>query len=116
MIDDGDKTEDLGTRLSASLAALIPSLGGSPAEPRVITWEQLQQECRNDRVMVTLADQIRRGLPDSGYDLNPAIKEFHRYRPGLCVIDGVPCYKTRIVVSDKLRRQVLTLLHSAHLR
>ena len=62
--------------------------------------------------MVTLADQIRRGLPD----VNPAIKEFHRYRPGLCVIDGVPCYKTRIVVSDELRRQVLTLLHSAHLR
>ena len=60
--------------------------------------------------MVTLADQIRRGFPDSGY----AIKEFHRYRYGLCVVDGVPCYKTRIVVPDKLRRQVLTVLHSAH--
>ena len=79
-----------------------------------IMWEHLQQECRDDRVMVTLADQIRRGFPDSGYDVNPAIIEFHRYRHGLCVVDGVPCYKTRIVVPDKLRRQVLTVLHSAH--
>ena len=75
-----------------------------------IMWEHLQQECRDDRVIVTLADQIRRGFPDSGY----AIKEFHRYRYGLCVVDGVPCYMTSMVVPDKLRRQVLTLLHSAH--
>ena len=52
--------------------------------------------------MVNLADQIRRGFPDSGYDVNPAIREFHKYRHGLCVIDGVPCYKTRIVIPDKL--------------
>merc|ERR1719495_2074681 len=50
---------------------------------------------REDSIMVTLVDQIRRGFPDSGYDVNPAIREFHKYRHGLCVIDGVPCYKTR---------------------
>ena len=43
--DDGGKTEDLGSRLSASLVALTPSFGGSPAEPMEIMWEQLQQEC-----------------------------------------------------------------------
>ena len=64
--------------------------------------------------MVSLADQIRRGFPDSGYDVNPDIREFHRYRHGLCVIDGVPCYKTRIVVPDKFRKQILAVLHSAH--
>ena len=64
--------------------------------------------------MVTLADQIRRGFPDSGYDVNPVVREFHRYRHGLCVVDVVPCYKTRIVIPNKLRIQVLTALHSAH--
>ena len=39
--DDGEKTEDLGSRLSASLVALTPSFGGSPAEPMEIMWEQL---------------------------------------------------------------------------
>ena len=64
--------------------------------------------------MVNLADQIRRCFPDSGYDVNPAIREFHEYRHGLYVIDGVPCYKTRLVVPIKLRGQILAVLHSAH--
>ena len=95
-------------------AISLTSSCGDNKEPRVITWETLQQECREDRVMVSLADQIRRGFPDSGYDVNPDIREFHRYRHGLCVIDGVPCYKTRIVVPDKFRKQILAVLHSAH--
>ena len=68
---EGEDSENLKTRLSATLAALAPSSGGVITEPRVITWEQLQKECREDRVMVNLADQIRRGFPDSGYDMNP---------------------------------------------
>ena len=64
--------------------------------------------------MVILADQIRRGIPDSGYAVNPAIRDFHRYRHGLCVIDEVLCYMTRVVFPDKLRKQILTALHSAH--
>ena len=61
-----------------------------------------------------LADQIRRGFPYSGYAVNPATRDFFRYSHGLCVVDGVPCYKTRIVIPDKLRGQILTMLHSAH--
>ena len=48
--------------------------------------------------MLIMADQIRRGFPDSGYDVNPAIREFHRYRHGLCVVDGVPCYTSGLSV------------------
>ena len=54
----------------------------------MVTARSLKQ----DSVMVSLADQIRRGFPDSGYEVNPDIREFHKYRYGLCVIDGVPCY------------------------
>ena len=112
--DNRDDSDHLGSNLSATLAALTSGFSGAKAEPRVITWEKLQQECKEDRVMVNLTDQIRRGFPDSGYDVNPAIREFHKYRHGLCVIDGVPCYKTRLVVPDKLRGQILAVLHSAH--
>ena len=38
----------------------------------------------------------------------------HRFRHDLCVIDGVPCYKTRVVVPEKLRKQILAVLYSAH--
>ena len=30
------------------------------------------------------------------------------------MIDGVPCYKTRIIVPAKMRRQILSVLHKAH--
>ena len=60
--DGEDASEYLG--LSASLEALTSCFGGSNTEPKVITWEQLQQECKDDKAMVTLADQIRRGFPD----------------------------------------------------
>ena len=76
--DSGEDSGYFGSILSATLAALI-----SDTEPRVISWEQLQQECRDDKTMVTLADQIR-------------------------------SYKTRIVIPDRLRSQILTGLHSAH--
>ena len=105
---------NLEVGMSATLAALTSGYGSPSTEPRVITWEALQQECKEDKVLVILLDQIRRGFPDSGYDVDPAIKEFHRFRHGLCVIDGVPCYKTRIVVPNKLRGQILAVLHSAH--
>ena len=39
-----DCSEDLGSKFSASLAALVSSLDGSVTEPRVITLDQLQQE------------------------------------------------------------------------
>ena len=42
MIADGvNESEDLGSRLSASLAALIPSFGGSSMELRVINVGKL---------------------------------------------------------------------------
>ena len=112
--DAEDTLGNLEVGMSATLAALTSEYESPGTEPRVITWEALQLECRNDKVMVILCDQIRRSFPDSWYDVDPAIREFHRYRHGLCVIDGVPCYKTRIVVPVKLRGQILAVLHSAH--
>ena len=70
-VDNGEGgAECLGAHVSASLVGLISSNGATVGDPRVITWESLQhlqQECKEDRVMVNLADQIRRGFPDSGY-------------------------------------------------
>ena len=107
-VDNGEGgAECLGAHVSASLAGLISSDGVTVGEPRVITWESLQLECGKDRVMVSLADQIRRGFPDSGYNVSSDIRDFHKYRHGLCMIDGVPCYKTRIIVPAKMRRQIL---------
>ena len=31
--------------------------------------------------------------------MNSAIREFHRYRHGLCVVDGVPCQLQQYVIT-----------------
>ena len=62
--DEVDGLEYLVTELSATLAALTTGFGGANVGPWVITWEELQHECKEDSVMVTLVDQIRRGFPD----------------------------------------------------
>ena len=53
--DESDNAEDysdrLGLNISASLAGLTSSYGEAVREPRVLTWESLQQECKEDSVM-----------------------------------------------------------------
>ena len=44
--DNRDDSDHLGSNLSATLAALTSGFSGAKAEPRVITWEKLQQECK----------------------------------------------------------------------
>ena len=94
---------------------VLASLGvGEHREPRVLTLDTIRQECNTDGVMVALKDQIRKGFPDSSNDMNPVVRDFHRFGHGLCVVDGIPCYKTRIIIPAKMRKQVLAALHSAH--
>ena len=59
-------------------------------------------------------EQIQRGFPDSQHDIHSDIREFHRFRHGLHVVDGVICYKTRLVIPAVLRGKVMEAIHSAH--
>ena len=42
------------------------------------------------------------------------IKEFHRHKAALHVVDGVVCYKGRVVIPVSLRQLTLEVIHSAH--
>merc|ERR1711942_293608 len=59
------------------------------AEPRLVTWEELQEATDNDEVLVKLREEIQRGMADSIHEVPVKLKEFHRYRHGLIVVDGV---------------------------
>ena len=62
--DDRDDRDILWSDVSVNIAALNIGYGDS-SDPKVITWESLQKECKEDNIMVRLTDQIRRGFPDS---------------------------------------------------
>ena len=57
---------------------------------------------------------IQRGIPDSGLEMDKDMREFHRFRHDLHVVDGVLCYRDRIVVPAALQGQVLSGIHAAH--
>ena len=49
------------------------------AQPHIITWLHLQEETRKDRNLVKLVEQIQHGIPDSVYDMDTEIREFHEF-------------------------------------
>ena len=80
----------------------------------IIIWLHLQEETRKDNNLVKLMEQIQCGIPDSVYEMAKEIREFHKFRHGLMVMDGVVCYKNRVVIPGVLQQRVLDILHAAH--
>ena len=84
------------------------------AEPKLVTWQEMREATNNDMVLVKLREEIQRGMADSMHEVPAELKEFHRYRHGLLVMDGVVMYKQRLVVPGSLQKRVLETLHAAH--
>ena len=84
------------------------------AEPRVITWLEVQKATNEDKVLAKLREEIQRGIPDSSTDIDKDLRMFHKYRHGLVVVDGVITYKRRIVIPTVMQNRVLETLHAAH--
>ena len=66
-------------------------------EISVVTWDKLKLAAEEDSAMVKLMEVVMRGFPQSNYELDDAVKPFHKFRHDLHVADGVVCYKDRIV-------------------
>ena len=95
----------MDARIEAQVAASIP---------KPITWEQIRDEVNRDKVMVMLSDQISDGWPPDKKLLRLELREFFHHRDHLTQVDGVPLYKSRVVIPSALRPLVLETLHSAH--
>ena len=74
----------------------------------------MQVETNKDKQLTKLKEEIQRGMSDSMYDIVTELREFHKFRHGLLVVDGVVCYKNRVVIPESLQQRVLGILHAAH--
>ena len=54
----------------------------------MITWRKLQEATQKDPALVKLVEQVERGFTESK---RSKIKEFHKFRQGLYVVDGFVC-------------------------
>ena len=80
------------------------------AAPAVITLDNTAE----DDVLTQVIEQVEKGFPDSSYQVHKDVRVYHRYHHNLSIMDGVLCYKNRVVIPAELRQQVLQTLHSAH--
>jgi hypothetical protein len=68
--------------------------------------------CR--RVLVKLKEVVLRGFPQSSYDVDEEIRQYHKFKHDLHMAEELVCYKDRIIIPAKLRPQVLETIHAAH--
>jgi hypothetical protein len=67
-----------------------------------------------DRVMVKLKEVMLRGFPQSSYDVDEELKQYHKFKHDLNVAEELVCYKDRIVIPATLRVQVLETIRAVH--
>ena len=79
----------------------------------MLSWDRVYRATQEDGALTRLIDIIQRGMQDISYELGQDLKDFHQYHK-LHIVDGVVCYKDRIVIPAKLRAQVLSGIHAAH--
>ena len=61
-----------------------------------------------------LIHMIQSGFPISKQSCPHEVKEYFRYREDLSVCDGLILVKSRVLITQSLRREILECLHSAH--
>ncbi|VDI45747.1 Hypothetical predicted protein [Mytilus galloprovincialis] len=79
-----------------------------------ITWNMVHVATNSDDDMVKLVEIIENGMPEFRHEMPTELREFFQFREDLYTVDGVVMYKDRIVIPPALRKNVLTILHSAH--
>jgi hypothetical protein len=63
----------------------------SSEEISVITWETLYEVANEDRVLVKLKEVVLRGFPQSSYDIDDELKQFHKFKLDLHVAEELVC-------------------------
>jgi hypothetical protein len=88
-------------------------LVSSNTEANMMSWNIVHRATQEDGTMLRLMDHNQRGMPDSGPEMGKDLMEFHRFRHDLHMVDGVLCYRDRILVPAALQGQVLAGIHAA---
>ena len=82
--------------------------------PKPISWKKLRNHVGSDNKLKMLCDQICSGFTPVKKLLRMELMEYWQHRNVLTQVDGVPLYKTRVIIPKSLRAEILEVLHSAH--
>ena len=79
-----------------------------------ITLDIISDAAKTDDVYLSLLQTIMDGFPEIKNETSPSIRDFWQIRNSLSVHGHVAYFGERIVIAQKLRKQILEHLHSAH--
>ena len=74
-------------------------------DQELLSWARVYEATQKDKTLVRVIDEVERGMPDSSYQLEKDLRPFHLFRHSLHVVDGVLCYKDRLVIPENLRHK-----------
>ena len=107
---DNDERE----MLEVNLAILYSDSIDMRETEGVISWGRVFKATQEDPILVRVIEEVERGMPDTSYELEKDLRPYHQFRHCLHVVDGVLCYKDRLVIPEVLRKDVLASVHAAH--
>ena len=81
MIQEGVYSFELET-----LSAAINPASNADSFP-MISWNRVHRATQEDSTMTRLIDIIQSGMPDTSYELDPDLREYHQHRHDLHVMD-----------------------------
>ena len=102
-----DDISSLEQTLTASATTSLNNL-------QSVTWDNVREATTSDEETSLFRDTIETGIPNNRDDMPSTIRHYHQHRDQLYTVDGVVMYRDRIVIPQKLRKNVLASLHSAH--
>ena len=109
-----DTTNDEQEILELNLTAFHGIPVDKQEDQELLSWARVYEATQKDKTLVRVIDEVERGMPDSSYQLEKDLRPFHQFRHSLHVVDGVLCYKDRLVIPETLRHTVLASIHAAH--
>jgi hypothetical protein len=74
----------------------------------------LYEVANEDPVLVKLMEVVLRGFPQSSYNVDKELKQYHKFRHDLHVAEELVCYKDKIVIPAKMRPQVPETVQHGH--
>ena len=94
----------------------LVQLAGAKAteETAVITWDLLENACKEDSNYMELKKSVTNGFPETIQDCATTVKPYYNMQQELTTLGDVVMLSNRPVIPDRLRPQVLSHLHASH--
>ena len=100
-----EEGESIDTALVNAISAL---------DDDVVSWNRVKEAASKDDSCMYICDAIADGFSQRKTDAPECLRPYYKLKDELYSLDGVPFLNGRMYIPKSLRREILSILHSAH--